>query len=233
MSELSIFVDEVGSFKGFDPFGSYYALTLLFHDQSSPIRNELQKLDESLKSTRYRQGLALHASPMIRREEDYSHQSIDERRQQFSRLFTFTRRCPISYKHFLFRQREVVDRSDGDVAMKLLPRLSRELSLFMRDNLDYFLSYDRIIAYYDNGQTEISEILTTVFNALLFEIEFRKVLPSEYRLFQVADLICTLEILRAKREDNALTKSERAFFYKPQELKKNYLVPLEKKRFDA
>jgi hypothetical protein len=50
---------------------------------------------------------------------------------------------------------------------------------------------------------------------------------------QAADMICTLEILKIKQQDKALSKSEAAFFYKPQELKKNYLVPLSRKLFEA
>jgi hypothetical protein len=43
--------------------------------------------------------------------------------------------------------------------------------------------------------------------------------------------ICTLEILKAKQQDKALSKSETAFFYRPQKLKKNYLNPLSRKLF--
>ena len=158
-------------------------------------------------------------------------QTIDERRQQFYRLFAFLRRCPISYQAFVLRQREVCDANRGSNELRLLKRLTREVSLFIQDSLEYLTSFDEVIAYYDNGQTEISRILTTVFSTLLFDIDFRPTKPTDYRLFQAADMICTLEVLRAKQQDKALTKSESAFFYKPQELKKNYLAPLSKKRF--
>lgn len=52
--------------------------------------------------------------------------------------------------------------------------------------------------------------------------------PSDYRLFQVADMICTLELLVAKAEDGSLSKSEREFFGGMRDLKKNYLKPLTK-----
>ncbi len=39
----------------------------------------------------------------------------------------------------------------------------------------------------DNGQVELTRILSSVFNAFLENVEFRKVTPADYRLFQVAD----------------------------------------------
>lgn len=231
MSTLSIFVDETGSFKGFDPNAAYYGLTLLFHNQNDSIKPELDKLEETLKHTAYKPGTALHAMPMIRREDDWAEQTIDERRQQFSRLFAFLRRCPVTYQSFVLRQREVLDTNNGTNEFKLLKKLTREVSLFIQENLEYFTSFDEVIAYYDNGQTEISRILTTVFTTLLFDVDFRPAVPTDYRLFQAADMICALEILRLKQADKALSGSESSFFYKPQELKKNYLMPLSKKRF--
>jgi hypothetical protein len=233
LSTLSIFVDETGSFKGIDPDTNYYGLVLLFHEQKNSIADELMKLDSALRDTLYQPGTALHSAPMIRREDEYANQSIDQRRQQFSRLFAFIRHCPVSYKSFVFRKKDVMDFNADKKTLKLLSRLSRKVSIFMRDNLDFFTSFDTIIAYYDNGQSEISQILTTVFSALLFEVDFRPASPKDYRLLQAADMICTLETLKAKQLDKSLTKSESAFFYKPQELRKNYLAALARKKFDA
>lgn len=54
--------------------------------------------------------------------------------------------------------------------------------------------------------------------------------PVNYRLFQVADLICTLELLSIKERNHLLTKSEEMFFGSVKELKKSYLKPLQKKK---
>lgn len=64
--------------------------------------------------------------------------------------------------------------------------------------------YDNICVkvYYDNGQVEVTRILSSVFNALLENVEFRKVTPADYRLFQVADLICSLKLVELKAEDH-------------------------------
>jgi hypothetical protein len=83
--------------------------------------------------------------------------------------------------------------------------------------------------YYDNGQVEVTRILSSVFNALLENVEFRKVMPADYRLFQVADLICTLKLTELKMENHQLSKSDIFFFNDERTLKKNYLKPLSKK----
>jgi hypothetical protein len=59
----------------------------------------------------------------------------------------------------------------------------------------------------------------------------RKVLPSDYRLFQVADLICTLELLEYKIENSDLTRSEQLLFHSKRELKKDFIKGIHKKYF--
>ena len=86
-----------------------------------------------------------------------------------------------------------------------------------------------IFPSYANGQVEVTRVLSSVFNALLENVEFRKVIPSQYRLFQVADLICTLKLTELKLENHTLSKSEKAFFEDERTLKKNYLKPIKKK----
>jgi len=61
-------------------------------------------------------------------------------------------------------------------------------------------------------------------------VEFRKAEPQKYRLLQAADFICSIELLRIKREENRLSNSEMQFFYKPNELKKTFIKGIEKKR---
>ena len=75
----------------------------------------------------------------------------------------------------------------------------------------------------------VNKILSSVFNAFLEEVEFRKVIPSEYRLFQVADLVCTLILTELKMNRHNLSASEYHFFESERTLKKNYLKPLHEK----
>ena len=109
---------------------------------------------------------------------------------------------------------------------KLAKQISSELKLYF----DYFNSFDLIINYYDNGQGELTKIITTVFSTLFDNVEFRKVKPSDYKLFQVADLICTLELTKDKADKNLLSKSETEFFHSAKDFKKNIYKQIEKKQ---
>lgn len=77
---------------------------------------------------------------------------------------------------------------------------------------NFWNSFDKVIIYYDNGQIELTKILTSVFSTLYTHVEFRKVKPVDYKLFQIADLICTIELPAEKAETNSLTNSELDFF---------------------
>lgn len=56
-------------------------------------------------------------------------------------------------------------------------------------------------------------------------------LPSDYRLFQVADLICTLELLRIKTISGNLSNSEERIFHSKRDLKKDFLKGIKKKEW--
>ena len=105
------------------------------------------------------------------------------------------------------------------------------LSIFVNNNLTFFQQYERIVLYYDNGQHELSRILSKVFTSHLVNYEIRKVVPSDYRLFQVADLICTLELLNTKIEHGKLSNSEERIFHSKRDLKKDFLKGIQKKEF--
>lgn len=82
--------------------------------------------------------------------------------------------------------------------------------------------------YYDNGQIELSRLLASVFSVLLPQFEVKRVTPSDYRLFQAADMFCSMELIRLKLESSAIIPSELEFFGNLRDLKKNYLKPLQK-----
>ena len=96
----------------------------------------------------------------------------------------------------------------------------------------FFFDFDKVVLYYDDGQTELTNILVSVFNSLLSNVDVRKVLPIDYKLFQVADLICTLKLLNLKRENNLLSNSEMMFFKSSRDINKNYIKPILKKKFN-
>ena len=223
MSELSIFIDESGDVGSNSRF---YLVALVLHDQSVDISSQLSRLEQTLRNLDFSSEQALHTGPMVRKEDEYQSMALEKRRKLFDHLLTFTRTCDIRFKTFCIDKREYPDQ------LKIQNRLARELSLFMRDNMDYFTGFDRAIAYYDNGQAMITSLINTVFGAVFFDVEFRRVQPSKYRLLQSADLFCTLDLLRAKVEKPVkLTKSETIFFESRRRLIKDYLKTIDKLRF--
>ena len=109
--------------------------------------------------------------------------------------------------------------------------LAKEIAGFLRDNYDMLTAYDCVKVYYDNGQIELTKILSSVFNAILSNVEFKRVYPADYKLFQVADMICTFKLINLKLEQKELSKSEMIFFGNSRDLKKNYLKHIIEKRF--
>lgn len=191
MNDLSIFVDESGDFGPYEYHAPYYIVTLVFHEQGVSVADEIEHFDHSLNEIGL-ENHVVHAGPLIRREEVYANMSIDERMKIFNRTFNFMRRVKITYKAFEVEKKHIDD------SIALVAALSKQMSIFLQANMDYFSGFDRIIIYYDNGQIELTKILVTIFHTLFSNIEHRQARPSGYRLLQVADVICTLELCSLK-----------------------------------
>lgn len=219
MRKLSIFVDESGDFGKYDYHSPYYIISLVLHEQENEISSDLQKLEAEMRHCGYANH-CIHVGPLIRQEYEYRNVRLDVRQQIAKRLMTFFRHVDIEWTAVYIEKRQIKDEVEAVV------RLSKVLSTVIRDNLVYFQSFDKVITYYDNGQVGVNKILASVFNALLENVEFRKVIPSDYRLFQVADLVCTLILTEMKMADHNLSKSELRFFKDEKTLRKNYLKPL-------
>lgn len=225
MNGLSIFVDESGDFGTYEPHAPFYLFTLVFHNQTDSIEDQISHLEHSLSDVGFDAKHCFHAGPIIRREEDYQYLSITERRKCLNRIMTFAKNCEISYITFSVEKKHMSD------TLGLTVALSKQLSTFIREEYDFFSGFDRIVVYYDNGQVELNKLLASVFSAMLPQAEFRKVMPTDYRLFQVADLFCTLELVCLKDDHGIMSKSENDFFGSMRDMKKNYLKPMHKKRY--
>lgn len=186
------------------------------------MNKELAILEESLTHIGW-SNHCVHAGPVIRSEEEYKGYSIKDRQGILKRMMSFVRHLDIRFKSIMIEKKHIND------SVEATGKLSKQLAVFIRENMEFFYSYNVVKVYYDNGQVEVTRILSSVFNALLENVEFRKVTPADYRLFQVADLICTLKLVELKAEDYALSKSEKYFFGDERTLKKNYLKPLRDK----
>lgn len=221
MKELSIFVDESGDFGKVDNSSPYYFVTLIFHSQTDDISAQISKLDKELRengSMEY-----IHTGPIIRREAPYHNMTIDERRSLLYKMRMFFLHLPVVHTTIRINRKEASDK------FLLTAQISKRLKTFINDHLEYFSSFDKVIVYYDNGQQELNIILNSILNLLLNNVEFRKASPSEYRLLQVADYVCSMELLSIKSNEKRLSRSEQAFFYKPQELKKTFIKSMRSK----
>lgn len=224
MNELSIFVDESGDFGDYDFHSPYYILSFVFHNQEIDITDELDTLNRKLNQFGL-DNVAIHTGPIIRQEEIYNSMDMDTRRKIMRALIAFYRNVDIRFTTIHVEKRHLNDE------FEMVATLSRQLSTFINNHLDYFLSFDVVKIYYDNGQIPVTRILSSVFGIFLSNVQFKKAIkPSKYRLFQIADMICSLELVRLKMEKHTLSKSELRFFGEPRVIRKNYLKALEKKR---
>ena len=224
MKELSIFIDESGDFGEYNHHSPYYIITMVFHDQKVNVHPAIIKLNQELTYLNLN-NLCIHTGPIIRKEEIYMNLSLNERRHIFNKMVAFIRQVDIRYKSFY------IEKKHSSNVVDATGKLSKQISQFIYNHYEEFRSYDEVKIYYDNGQVEVSKIISSVFNALLPNPIFRKVTPSEYKLFQTADLLCTLTLVKLKLENNMFSKSEKIFFGNIRDLKKNYLKPLSKKEW--
>lgn len=225
MKELSIFIDESGDFGEYDYRCPYYIIAMVMHDQSYDISADLEKLERELDYIGY-SNHCVHAGPIIRQEQEYRFESMEVRQRIMKKMMTFLRQVDIKCKTVYIEKKHILDEVEAT------GKLAKQLSRFLQDNMSMFASYGTVKVYYDNGQIELNKILSSVFNIFLDNVEFRKVIPSDYRLFQIADLVCTLQLLELKCDNHVLSNSEKRFFENDRTLKKNYIKPLKQKMLE-
>ena len=225
MNELSIFIDESGDFGEYSYHSPYYIISMVFHEQSIDISKPLISLSDQLRAIGYPEH-CIHTGPIIRREKEYTFETIEKRRKILNFMALFIKHADIKYQCFSIEKKHITD------SVEAVGKLSKQIAFFINNHFSSLLSFEIIKLYYDNGQTEVSKLLSTVFNALLPRIEIKKVIPSDYRLFQAADYICSFELIKLKMKTNCLSASELEFFGNTRDLKKNYLKPLSLKLWE-
>jgi len=223
--EISVFVDESGSFNREDISSRYYLVCLVFHDQSVDLSENLAGFAAELANLGLPASHCIHAGPLIRREMDYRNMDRETRRLIFAKTMGFVRRANFSYRRF------TIDKRFIQTTQGMHDALLQQLLTFLVAHAVEFNTYDKLKIYYDNGQSQITTILKEAFAPFSAKTDFvANVIPANYRLFQVADVLCTIELAKLKLETNTrLTDSEIAFFGSIQNLRKNYIKPLARK----
>ena len=228
MKTLSIFVDESGDFGKYEKLSPYYLLTLVFHDQSHPLSfDKLEKLKNNLdKHFPNKNNTYVHAGPIIRREKEFENYDLVERRHIINSLFWFGVNAEIKYTTIIVDKRE-----DDESIMWLNNQLLKKLNIFINEHLDYFNQFDEVKMYYDFGQKQVTTILNSTFYARLSNYVPPKSRDThDYRLFQIADLYCTFELLKIKKDTGSFSKSEIVFFESPGKFYKEYYKSIKKKK---
>lgn len=221
MKELSIFIDESGDFGEYNYHSPYYIVSFVFHNQKDNISENIVKLDSIL--TRFNiNNNCIHTAPLVRGEETYQNMDLHARRKILNSFFAFLKDINISYKSFYLEEKHIGDE------IELTAKLSKQIANFIKDNLSFFQEFNTIKIYYDNGQVELTKILVSVFNGLFIDVKFIKVIPSNYKLFQAADLFCYFTLAQLKYEKKTLSLIETRFFESYRQLQKNYLKQVAK-----
>ena len=223
--EISVFVDESGSFEPTVVSSRFYLVCFVFHDQSRDISGLVSEIGSALSGLGLSPNHCVHAGPLIRREGEYQNMLREERRGIFAKMLAFTRKAPISYHRF------IVDKhfNDGDTAVH--DSLLQAMAAFLVNMAPTLNSYDTIKVYYDNGQSQVMSVLREAFAMFSSKTDFvDDVRPEKYRLFQVADMICTVELIGAKLErGGGLSTSEDPFFGGAHKFKRNILKQIRSK----
>lgn len=224
MTELSVFIDESGDFGDYDSKAPFYIISMVVHDQSKDISAEIRMLDEKLKNTALKRNF-IHVGPLIRREAEYKYMTKVERLQILRRLISFAKRTEFLYETFYIEKKHIGD------DYEMISKLARQLSDFIKQHYLYFLSFDTIKLYYDNGQSGVMKIIISVFTTLFDNVDYKKSLQKDYKLLQVADLACATKLTELKMERKTLSRSERSILGSDKEIRKLLIKPLQSKRY--
>lgn len=222
MPELSIMVDESGEWG---KLSEYYLITLVFHDQSKPVHEHIARYENHLKTSGI-PDVTFHAGPLMNGHNDYEGLPMSERKRMFLSFFTLARNLPFTYVTFSHRKSEF----SGD-KVRFEARLKRDLVDYLLSHLEEFQRYDAVKVYYDNGQQVVADALHGAIGYALSKeaVIYRDASPRNYRLEQVADLLCTIELTALKYKANEQTNTDRKMFGDWRSFKTNYLKIMRKK----
>ena len=222
---LSIFVDESGNFSFEKESSRFYIVCFVMHNQNSSIEEHVRKLDSDLDRMGF-SNLCFHAGPIIRHEDGYEFMNWELRNRIFSKMMAFYRKAEFSYHCF------TVDKKFASSESQIVDRLKTEIKAFLEGLRMDSEAAKHLKVYYDCGQTPITNMLQAAMTSVYGDDwEFAQdVKPIKYKLFQIADLICTTTLIEQKIANGLqMTKSEDKFFGGPRNFKRNILKVIKRK----
>lgn len=221
LRDLSVFVDESGTQGGRT---AYYVVTFVLHDQSDAIASRVTAYELSLTNHGL-PNIPFHATPLMRAHDDYQALEVSQRKQMLVSFATMVQRLPIRYRSFVYRSKEFGD------SRRLQSLIRRDLVNLLIDHLGYFQSFDRVKIYYDQAQRAVTQALRDAFEyALAREAVIQR--ESDYRTFrlaQVADYLCAIELAACKYERGEQTETDLRFFGSRGSFRRNWLKQARRK----
>ena len=202
----------------------YYVVTYVLHDQVDDFSWRISSYEAALG----RKGLPnipFHATPLIRAHDAYENLDMNQRKYLLMSFNMLVQKLPIRYRSFVYRSREFKD------AQRLQSLIRRDLATLLVDNLAFFQAFDHVKIYYDQAQWAVSKALEAAFDyALAKEAIVRK--ESDYRTFrlaQVADYLCAIELAAVKYEHGEQTETDTRFFGNRATFRRNWLKQARRK----
>lgn len=222
---LSVFVDESGKFQIPDPLSPFYIVGLVFHDQGDDVSGLVNALDADWDKMGY-ENFCFHAGPLIRKEKGFMFMKREERQAIWARMMLFARKVRFKYRCL------VVDKRYVNSSLQIVEKLQRMLGECLDAQREMTDGFQRIKIYYDCGQSPITKLLHDTFSlSIPGKVEFAQaVRPSCYKLFQVADLVCSVKLLEMKLASGmTMTVRESKFFGGARNFRRNMLKQLRAK----
>ena len=226
---ISVFIDESGNFGDLKDPARYCIVTLVLHDQSIDITRQIAELDRANEDLGLDpEHFIFHTAPLIRQDGAFVAMSRRMRARILDRMLTFVRHADFRFTSFSIDTRFLDDES------QITDKLSARLAEFAAESCAGLTAGDTIKVYYDAGQKTVTKMLSAAFdrNRLGVDVVFSQgVEHSKYKMLQVADLICTLELMALRIKDGTgLNIAEKRFFGNPRILRRNIFKIIEHKR---
>ena len=195
------------------------------HDQRVQIDGLIAELDRHFAEMRL-SNVCFHAGPIIRQQNAFAIMDWTFRVKIFRRMLAFANKLDFQY-HCLVVEKRFVDSRE-----QILSRLQHDMGEFFDRLVETHPEIRRFKIYYDCGQTPVTNMLRSTFKERSgLDIEFAQaVRPERYKLFQIADMICTLRLVALKIETGTgMSRSERIFFGGPRQFQRDYLKKIKSK----
>ena len=220
---LKIYIDETGDTNYGKGASEIFGISMVFHESKNNIDKELSNLNYVLKQVGFENQM-VHTTVLINNKDNQYKMNVFERKKIINILFHFYSIANINSKSFFINKKEIKDKDT------LQLRFTRELKQFVNNHLEYFLSFDKVIVYFDDGQIQLGRIIRKVFGLLSNFIQIKDFDKVNERLFQVADMITFFDKIIYKIKYNIIFNTIEIKFYSKKEIKAK-IQDIKKKTF--